>query len=317
MTSFNILGVCTSRDIFSQTEGEKKYQIKKYTLGFSPLFVFEDGLKIDKESFDSVELGMKIHQFGRRACYLEFTHSVFDFITQEQSDYLIIDLSLLRNSYFLTEDGHYFIYGRKKLRLYEEMVEKLNLPAVKEKSIPCDFLPQKEVEKRLKAYAAKLLALYRPEQIILCEHKHSRLSVCGDMIRSFRNFDETYGRGDKFVNFAFTVMKDELKGCHVINYLSNAFADAHHRLGKSPLHYIKEYYQYCIDLIVQKLPSDEEESKLRRLYKKWNRTYALKYFNMLKKMAVSQFESRELERLKEQKKGGKGKIGSDIPEDFL
>ena len=303
MTSFNILGVCTTRDIFAETEGEKKYQIKKYTLGFSPLFAFEEGLKIDKEAFDSVEFN--IAPFRRRASYLEFTHSVFDFITQEQSDYLIVDMAVLRSPYFLTEDGHYFSYGKLRRKFYDVLIEKLNYPAVKEEGIPCDFLPKDEVEKRLKAYAAKLLTLYRPDQIILCEHRHSRLNVNGNTVRPFKNFDEKWGRRIEFVDFCFGIMKNELKGCHVINYLDNAIADLKHRLGISPLHFTKHYYSYClecIELILKKLPAEEEAVQLKKIRRKWNRLYAVSYFPMLKKFALSQFDAVERVNSKRKKK---------------
>lgn len=303
MTSFNILGVCATRDIFTETEGEKKYQVKKYTLGFSPLFAFEEGLKIDKEAFDSVEFD--ISPFNRRTSYLEFTHSVFDFVTEEASDYLIVDFCMLRNFYFLTEDGHYFIYAKSRLRFYNELVKKLNYPAVKEESVPCDFLPRDEVEKRLKAYAARLLTLYRPDQIILCEHQHSRLSVNGNRVRPFRNFDEKWGRRTEFVNFCFGIMKNELKGCHVINYLDNAVADLKHRLGISPLHFTKHYYNYClecIELILKKLPAEEEAVRLRKIRRKWNRLCAVTYFPMLKKFALSQFDAVEMVNNRRKKK---------------
>lgn len=299
MVSFNILGVCTTRDIFAVTKGDEKYEIKKYTLGFSPLFALEEGLKIDKEAFNSVETSLT--SFRRRAAYLEFTHTVFDFLTESQSDYLIIDMAVLKNSYLLTEDGHYFMAGRYNLSLYKKLVEELNVPAVKAESIPCDFLPKDKVVERLKSYAAKLLTIYKPEQIILCEHQHSRLCVKGKKLGQFKHFENKWGRRSEFISFCFDVMKNELRGCHVINYLNNAVADLNHRFGTSPLHFAKHYYSYyfeCIELILKKLPAERELVQLKKILKKWNNLCAIKYFPMLKKLALTQLEIIEQGKLK-------------------
>jgi hypothetical protein len=294
MTSFNILGVCTSRDIFTLTGGDKKYEINQYTLGFSPLFAFDSGFKISKSDLDSI--GPDVSAFRKRAFYIDLTRSVFDFLTVRSSDYLIVDVALLKDSYFLTVDGHYFLEGKIRSPLYKELVEKFKCPAVKEACIPCDFLPKEEVDKRLKAYASKLLTIYSPEQIILCEHQHSRLYVKGGKIGAFKDFDKKWGMRDQFVAYCHGVLKRELKGCHVIGYLSNAVADLNHHFGVSPLHFSKGYYSYfmeCIDTIVRKLPPDEERKKLEKINKKWNQFHAVKYFPQLRNLAVSQLKQVE------------------------
>ncbi len=294
MVSFNILGVCTTRDIFAVTKGDKKFEIKKYTLGFSPLFALEDGLKIDKEAFNSVETSLT--PFRRRAAYLEFTHTVFDFLAEAKSDYLVIDLAVLKNSYLLTEDGHYFVAGKYNRSLYKKLVEELNVPAIKQESVPCDFLPKDEVKKKLKDYATKLLTIYKPEQIILCDHQHSRLCVKGKKIGQFKHFENKWGRRCEFISFCFDIMKNELKGCHVINYLPNAVANLNHRFGVSPLHFAKHYYSYCfecIEIILEKLPAEEEQQKLKKILNKWNKYCAVKYFPMLKKLVLFQQENIE------------------------
>lgn len=314
MTSFNILGVCTSRDIFSESKRGSKYQVKKYTSGFSPLFVFDEGVKFDKHAYYSVSVDLPL--FRRRVGYLDFSRTVFDFIAEESSDYLILDLALLKNSYFLTEDGHYFNYGEKKINLYNQMVKELNFPAIKEKDIPCDFLPTDEVVRRLQLYAKKLLTLYNPDQIILCDHRHCRLYVRENIMRPFRDFDERWYKRDEFAHFCFEVMKNEIKGCHVIDFLSNSVSDLKHRLGISPLHFTKHYYNYClecIELIIQKLPVDEEIVQLQKIRKKWNRKCAVTYFPMLRNFALSQFDERE----KNKRKKNPDRSNVIVPDDYL
>ncbi len=284
MTSFNILGVCTSRDIFSRTKDGANYQINKYTLGFSPFFCFEPGLKFDKDEFYKVEYKNGTN-FSKRAAYIEFTRSVFDFLTEQESDYLLIDVAMLRSSYFKTEDGNYFVCSTKKrMDFYQNLVKDLNFPAVKEQNIPCDFLPEDEIRKRLKAYAAKLLTIYKPAQIILCNHQLSRMLYKNRRIVFFSNFDENWGHKNEFISFCFNIMKTELKGCHIIESLSNAVADVKHPLGIHPMHFTPGYYKYCIEsinLITKGLPVDEESMRLKNIHDKWNKFYATKYFKKL------------------------------------
>ena len=104
-------------------------------------------------------------------------------------------------------------------------------------------------------------------------------------------------------------MKNELKGCHVINYLPNAVADLNHRFGVSPLHFAKHYYSYyfeCIEVILKKLPAEEEKVKLKKILNKWNKYCAAKYFPMLKKLVLFQQENIE-----------KGKVKASVEEKMI
>ncbi len=291
MVSFNILGVCTSRDIFSRTNSKDKYEVYKYTFRFSPLFVFEGGVDITYKEFIDIisEQGIAASNFVKRSFYLEITRRVFKFISEKKSDYLLLDMSMQRSSCFMTEDGKFYYQTKKNIEMYNALVKKLHISPIVKENIKFNSFDKEECIARLKKYAEKILEIYKPSQIILCNHLNSQLvNKKGRYIRIFNNIRAINEKND-YIDFCFNVMKNYLFGCHVIDYLKNSVADAEHPLGLSPLHYTNLYYEYhieCIDLITKKIPLNEELNMQKMIARKYNRRYAVHYFEKLKKLII-------------------------------
>ena len=132
MVSFNILGVCTSRDIFSRTKNN--YVVNKYTLGFSPLFCFEKSVtgSVSLSDFLNISYPKGRSNFLRRTDYIEYSRSVFDFLCESKSDYLILDLAMLRSSYFMTEDNSFLVGSSKqRIEFYKRLADIFNFPKIK------------------------------------------------------------------------------------------------------------------------------------------------------------------------------------------
>ncbi len=295
MKSFNILGVCTSRDIFSRTNSKDKYTVNKYTLGFSPFFIFDESAAIDSKDYYEIadKLKLPYSNFMKRAFLLELNRQAIDYVYSQKSDYLLLDATVFRVSYFKTADNKYFANGIKNQRteFYKVLAKELKLPPIVDPNVPCDFLDDNEISRRLKRYAQKLLSMYDPSKIILCNHHNARLlKLLNGGVRFFKNEGGKLDREDKFIDLCFNKLKSELPGCHVINNLENAVADSAHPLGISPLHFTYGYYKYCLDCldaITEELSAEEEAEKLERIRRKWNHQYAFTYFAKLQNYALS------------------------------
>lgn len=293
MISFNILGVCTSRDIFSRTNSKDKYTVNKYTLGFSPFFIFDEGAGIDPKAYYDVADKHKLpySNFMKRAFLLELNRQAIDYIHSQKSDYLLLDSTVFRFTYFKTADNKYFVNGIKNQRteFYKVLARELKLPPVADPCVPCDFLDDDEISRRLKNYAQKILSMYEPSKIILIRHHNARLlKMMNGGVRFFKNEDGKLDREDNFIDLCFNKLKNALPGCHVINNLDNAVSDAAHPLGISPLHFTYGYYKYCldcIDAITEGLSAKDEAAKLERIRIKWNHQYAFTYFAKLQHYA--------------------------------
>ena len=281
MITFNILGGCVSRDIFSRPAHGNKYKVNRYTRGFSPLFCLDPGLEIDRKAFDAID-STKLSNFSKRALYIELTHSVFDFLLEGKSDYLLLDTGMFRIPYAKLANGQYILAEALNAGFIKALLERKMIPQIVEKLAP-DFLDDDEFKSRVVRYADRIKTLYTTDRIILMNHGQNRLywDKKKKAIGMYNNFRKRYETGDKMMKHAFELLKNELAGCHVINYLPNAIADRWHPLGANPMHFTIGYYEYClecIDIIVRNLPWEEEEKAISKNRDRWNRKYAQVYY---------------------------------------
>ncbi len=206
----------------------------------------------------------------------EITRTSLDWLAQEPSDYLLVDMGLLRSDFHELESGHIFC---AQMSVLNKLLEEEGIIPKLKRVLPFDYMSDDEMKKRLKIYCDKLLKMYPPERIILFEVSYA--TSCADFrantITNFSLKRMRYDERSRYIRHGFTLAKDFLKGCHVVNFPENVLGDAQHPWGKMPLHFTHEYYDYGLNAINiicrEQLAREEEMRRLEQLRQKYGEIY--------------------------------------------
>lgn len=284
MATFNILGCCVTRDIFSMHQNDGGHKVNQYINEFSPLFSLENGLDLDYDKYNSIDISSISSNFIKRCTYLDITKNIFNYITKKASDYLIIDPGPIRMGYIVFENGITCYAGRVSQKIINYMIEQKIFPPIYE-SLNFDYMSLREFEYRTIKYCNKLKTLYPTNRIILNEIQHGFL-LFDRNDKKITTFKDSYElkRKNKLLSYIFEIMKRELKGCHIIYMPRNIMCDKHHYLGWAPLHFTKGYYDYgleAINIILSSKSIAEEVDRLEKCRIKWQRLYATIFYHHL------------------------------------
>ncbi len=107
--TFDVLGVCTSRDIFSLSDKGKYEVIKYYQLSFPPLFDDSDVFKMRKINVD--EMPSEWSGYCKRTGASELNREVLSGLENSGADWIIIDLKSIPRGLFEAKfagETHYF-----------------------------------------------------------------------------------------------------------------------------------------------------------------------------------------------------------------
>ena len=297
----NILGTCISRDTFSMHPDDGGYKVQKYVNECDPFYFVCKGMDIDKEKYDAFDVSkFKFSNFRKRCMYLDATKTVMDYIKEADSDFLVIDTALFRISSMRWGDTTVCVSNNRAP--FFEALRKAGI--IKEKLEEKLKVPEEDFDEMLEDFAQEVLKVYKPEQIILIEVRGVFVNTDGEKTEAFGNLDNIYSKNIR-VNAAFEVMKKKLAGCHIIPALDALLADKNHWLGRAPMHYTKELYDYqyeCINVINEKLPREEEEKRIEELRRRYTNIYYEKYYNKISEGYALDIAERNRELMDEAKK---------------
>ena len=284
MATFNMLGCCVSRDIFSMHKNDGGHQINQYVNEFSPFFSFEKGLDVDYDKYNNIDISSICSNFIKRCTYLDVTKNIFNYIKKKNSDYLIIDNGPVRVGYVVFENGVTCYAGRPSKKIIDYMIEKEIFPPIYE-YLNFDYMSSREVEIRTIKYCNEIKKIYPVEKIIVNEIQHGFL-LFDRNTKKVTTFSDVYElkQKNKLMSYIFEIMKRELKGCHIIHIPHNIMCDKYHYLGWAPLHFTKGYYDYgleAINIIISSKSVDEEIEKLEKCRVKWQKLYAFIFYHHL------------------------------------
>lgn len=279
----NILGTCVIRDTFRE-QGDRGCSIKRFVQSVSPYAAVTGGGVVANE--DELERQIaegKTSNFNKRNLLLDINKKAFDFVREEQADWLLIDMACCRyDLYYFREQDAY----TSKTGVLDEIYSSDVL--AEHELIDTDTIADDILYALLDRYIEKLKETQSPDKMVLFEIK------AGDMMLNkdgkISNFDiERAKRYNRRMDKAFRYVRGRLDGCHVIEFPDEVLLDEGHIWGKANLHYTKDYYQYAYEafqIIMQcKNPADERvfldalrqehERKMREKYKpNWTRTLA-------------------------------------------
>lgn len=216
MTTFNILGCCVTRDIFSMHKNDGGYKINQYVNEFSPLFALDYGLDVDYNIYNSIDISSICSNFIKRCTYLDVTKNIFNYINKKNSDYLILDMGPIRIGYIVFENGVRCYGGGFSKKVINSMIDRKVFPPIYE-YLNYNYMSLREVEERIIKYCAEIKKYYPVEKIILNELLHAFL-LFDKKNKKIIPFKNSYELNQKniFMSQVFEIMKRELNGCHII-----------------------------------------------------------------------------------------------------
>ncbi len=279
--TINIAGVCVLRDTFGLHENDGGYKIKKYTSAFAPLYITDPPFDIEYEKYLKVTQGL-CPKFTTRCVYMELTKTSIDWVLDERSDYLLVDMGLFRMDYFQLGNGQLYFGEYKNLCIFESLSKQGIIPEILGETKPFDDFSDEELKKRLQIYFSKILEVYPVEKIILVEIKNifEKVDLNNYTISNFKESSTLKAkRQNVFMQKCFEYSKEILKGCHIIYFPDNVLGDENHHLMPAHMHYTQEYYDYvlkAVDVICrEKLSHKEEVKKLKGLRNSCSKKYKI------------------------------------------
>ncbi len=280
----NILGSCVSRDLFP---ADTAYEIRQYVSFSSPMSMYQPaGERV--MALEEIEDFVKTSKFALRCLMLDHNKKTFDYLSERESDYLIVDIADVRMNLAKYAEG-FTTHANSVLLNATRFTERFG---TYQKLSALDFSEQEWYD-CIDWFCEQVLKLYTPQQIIL--HELYMVEEYRSKEHSIKAFSDKYKIPQK--NDLLKKMHDRCKmhfaGCHVITPPDNVLADAYQKWGLHPLHFHKHYYDYAyeaVQLIMEQEP--EEAARLEDL----RRLYGERFAHLRTKLAQNSMQKRVKER---------------------
>ena len=290
MININIFGICVLRDIFNYNK-DNNFIVKKFVQDISPYSAASEGyvIKDENQLNNSIE-NYNVTNFIKRNIKLDLGKKAFEFIAEEKTNYIFIDCACCRyNLYFFPENNCYTTktlhnYNAIKCTDYLKYYEEINTETID------DHILFSLLDK----FIEKILQLYQPQQVILFEIKAIPYLLAKQGQRIILSRNEWAIEYNRRIDKAYEYVKNNLQGCHIVEFPNGILADENHIWGNSVFHYIKEYYEYAynaIKIISNQLPIDTEIQALKDLKKYYEEIIFDKYQNIKLKTLIYQEET--------------------------
>jgi 2-desacetyl-2-hydroxyethyl bacteriochlorophyllide A dehydrogenase len=271
----SIFGACVPRDAFAMQRPDD-YVIEQYVSFTSPMSAM-----MQKPNNDFVltveDLEQKGSAFSRRCLCQDCNKEDISYLAKKHSDWLVLDLADTRFSIakfptsgatFTTSNAFLNHKGKLEQLLQESFTKTL-----------CTDFSDAEWDETMKRFLDEILKQYKPENIIFFEYYHVYDYISKEIeITSFHKDDiERRKKQNALLERLNRIAEERLKGCHIVRMPEGVLANANHKWGKHPLHYVNLYYEYAaeaIDLITAKKPSAQEQAELAQLLLTYNQKFA-------------------------------------------
>jgi len=178
------------------------------------------------------------------------------------------------------------------------------VPPINEK-LPMEILTREEIQKRFSQYIDRLLELYSLKEIIFVDVWHVPFYTDRQSVFLYDDWGK-YMKENERIRIGWEVMKTKLQGCHYIPMPEWVVGDKNHHLGKYPMHYTKDFYEYafkCIEIISRELGEKEEEKAIGKLHKEYTDWYFGRYFALLRDSYIENDRKCRVETLARKKLG--------------
>lgn len=279
---FAIFGDCGSHGIVDD---------RKHTraIGFNNWYsVIQNPIK--DEAIDKCVEKIEMSPYNIRNLQLDLKKGALDYLLEEKGDYLLIDPNDCRMELGISGKQNVYTISNAGGGLYKQICD------IEEwKKIPASDIPLDEYISAAKMICGRIKEVYKPSEIILHVHKIVDEYTDGRMIGRMNN--EKYPARKKSVqelmDKMYDILRQELEGCHVIEFPDYVLADSRHRFGLCGLHYHELYYEYgkaAIQIIIENHP--DEKILLRYLRDMYSLKFHLLRDGIENRCRFSMMESR-------------------------
>lgn len=253
------------RDIFRVMDKSGKYEIDRYVQAINPISaigqspLIQPVLDVNDLYFDKKE-----SNFNRRNAYLDFTKSVFSYLAQKKSDYLLLDMGDIRIDLTFYEKNKEKIASSFSMKRGSNYLRDKCLPKVWDTVGVLD-MDEVWVRNHIEIYLDKILELYPQEKIIFFESHAVDTFYDRDTSGVRHGWENAAVKFNKSFALVFDYCLKKLPRAHVVRFPKYVLGDEHHVWGRYPLHYTDGFYRYAFEVVESIVSSKnrvEEEANL-------------------------------------------------------
>lgn len=293
MTTFNIFSCCVSRDIFNfhpqdgnwtlNTKNDQ-YKVLQY-INFSSLITHDyagKNFNIDikhKIEDEYKKINSKYSKYRFKCSCIDVTSSAVEYLSQQKSDYLILDNGFARFSYLLLSNNRLITNFNRNFISFLADNKYISPPS---KFLQFSDISKTDIEKRVYEFCKLILNIYNPKQIILIEVKPALFYIDNNNIYTYNyTYDVSFNYIQRY-KYCFELLKKYIKKCLVIKAPNILFGNKNHVWGEYYLHYINEvydiYYFKQLDYFIKygTLPN----KIVNDIYNQYYTSIASKYFDI-------------------------------------
>lgn len=276
MVTFTKIGSCVSSDIFNFMNISKYYPLYAHTgIGISTYIHKADIPVLDKDIIAE-------NAFWRRMQKYCFSHTpLYEYLEDKKSDYFIFDLC----------------DERLPLQVWKCGMESANIPVTWSIYRTSQNMSAVDYEKvggieisdwhfadrdrefyvnELRSFCDSIKKFYDEKHIIYISlrqadyilDKKKQVIPIDEMKKGGISDFNRRKRENRIIEFAETVIKEEMPNCWVVSTPPSMLADERHHFGVHPLHfhrYVYEYIARCVEMIVDSQDNDRlPEENLRK-----------------------------------------------------
>lgn len=254
----NIIGACTSRDIFGITNKDRddpeSYKIQSYIWNISPFYLFDKNFYIDdlkfikyREKYKS-EMRTNISDFCALRTLLSLKKNIFEITDFENCDNLIIDNFFCQLKYYELEDKT--IITRTDDNLLNFLISNKAVPKIINKFEFNDISIALKKE-MIKKFCLKIKEYIDESKIIIIEYRPANI-IFNKNYDHFGIFSNSKAYKNNLNKFKWTaqILKENLMNATYIAPPAVTISDYNHKWSQHLLHYLPDYYyHYYIPII--------------------------------------------------------------------
>lgn len=254
----NIIGACTSRDIFGITnmddDSPESYKIQSYIWNISPFYLFDKNFYIDDSKFieyrEKYKLKTKTHINNFRALRVlsSLKKNIFEITNFENCDFLIIDNFFCKLQYYELEDKT--IITKTDDNFLKFLIANKVIPNIINKFNFDDIAVDLRKE-MIKKFCLKIKQYIDETKIIIIEYRPANIVFNNNYKHSdFFSPSPVYKKTLDRFKWTASILRENLKNSKYICPPAVTISDYHHKWGPHLLHYLSEYYfNYYIPII--------------------------------------------------------------------
>ena len=268
----SILGSCVSRDAFSLSKNAADYRdtgvdyvVDRFVQSIHPLSAISAPVETTSaETLIGEARTSEATNFYKRNFLLDVTKGWDAYLSEVRSDWLILDLSIVR--FALRSVGDSWITHDLEIAASKGLTPETApaITALKERALmEAVDLSAEELEPILEKYFQRILSLYPADRIIVLDVRHVT-GYIDPIVRTVATpsavHDRRCRREDRVIDIAYRCAKHHLHGAHFVDALPLLVGNVRHVWGRCGLHYLDEVYLYFLRAIERITHGESKEN---------------------------------------------------------